>query len=212
MGLLDGLVLDFDEANGAPYPVGYPDALESDREVLATYAGGATAGVMGDGVVLFGFPFECVGDPDQRDAVAADISLLPSAVEEMLRCAPAVLHFRRTALRDTVIRGTEIKEGDKVVMWYPSANRDEEIFDDPQTFNVARRFNEHLAFGTGEHYCLGASLARLQLNSIFRELLTRLPDIEVDGEVDYLRSNFIDGIKRMNVRFTPESRREQRAS
>ena len=101
-----------------------------------------------------------------------------------------------------------IKEGDKVVMWYPSANRDEEIFDRPDAFDVHREFNEHLAFGAGEHYCLGASLARLQLASIFRELLARLPDIEVSGEIRYLRSNFIDGIKQMPVRFTPRPRNQ----
>ena len=145
---------------------------------------------------------------DQRDALAADLTRIPDAVEEMLRCAPAVMSFRRTALEDTEIRGVPIKEGDKVVMWYPSANRDEEIFDRPDAFDVHREFNEHLAFGAGEHYCLGASLARLQLASIFRELLARLPDIEVSGEIRYLRSNFIDGIKQMPVRFTPRPRNQ----
>ncbi len=150
--------------------------------------------------------------PEQKRAIAADMSVLPGAIEEILRYAPAVMSFRRTATADTELRGKRIREGEKLVLWYPSANRDEEVFADPQRFDVRRDPNDHLAFGIGEHYCLGASLARLQLSSIFAELLTRLPDIEVCGEVKYLRSNFIDGIKEMPVRFTPESRQRCAAS
>ena len=150
--------------------------------------------------------------PDQRRRVLADMSLLPSAVEEMLRFNPAVIHFRRTASADTELRGKRIRKGDKVLMWYPSANRDEDVFEDAQRFDVGRTPNEHLAFGIGEHYCLGANLARLQLNTIFSELLTRLPDMEFAGPVKRLRSNFIDGIKEMPVRFTPEPERARRMS
>jgi len=150
--------------------------------------------------------------PDQRRAITDDPSLIGPAVEEILRYAPAVISFRRTAMADVEIRGKQIRNGDKVVMWYPGANRDEEAFDDPQKFDVSRNPNDHHAFGIGEHFCLGASLARLQLRTIFDELLTRLPDIEVDGEVKYLRSNFIDGIKEMRVRFTPETQRRKAAS
>ena len=149
---------------------------------------------------------------DQRQRVLADMRLLPSAVEEILRYNPAVIHFRRTATADTEIRGKKIREGDKVLVWYPSANRDEEVFANPHKFDVGRSPNEHLAFGIGEHFCLGANLARLQLNTIFRELLTRLPDMELAAPVRRLRSNFIDGIKEMPVRFTPESRRARRVS
>ncbi|MCH7890645.1 MAG: cytochrome P450, partial [Gemmatimonadetes bacterium] len=99
--------------------------------------------------------------PDQLQRLVDDPSMIPSAVEEILRCEPAVQHFRRTATQDTEIRGREIKEDDPVVIWYPAANRDEEIFEDPDRFDVARHPNEHLSFGIGEHFCLGASLARL---------------------------------------------------
>jgi cholest-4-en-3-one 26-monooxygenase len=153
-----------------------------------------------------------VEHPDQRRRVLADMSLLPSAVEEMLRYNPAVIHFRRTASADTELRGKKIRKGEKVLMWYPSANRDEDVFHDPQRFDVGRSPNEHLAFGIGEHYCLGANLARLQLNTIFTELLTRLPDVEFAAPVKRLRSNFIDGIKEMPVRFTPETERLRRMS
>lgn len=153
-----------------------------------------------------------VEHPDQRRRILDDRSLLPAAVEEMLRYNPAVIHFRRTASADTELRGKKIRKGDKVLVWYPSANRDEDLFSRAQTFDVGRTPNEHLAFGIGEHYCLGANLARLQLNTIFSELLMRLPDIEFAGPVKRLRSNFIDGIKEMPVRFTPESERVRRMS
>ena len=144
--------------------------------------------------------------PEQGRRLAADMGLLPSAVEEILRYNPAVIHFRRTAARDVEVRGKTIHAGDKVLFWYPSANRDEEVFPDGQDFDVARQPNEHIAFGIGEHYCLGANLARLQLNTIFREMLTRLPDVELAGPIRRLRSNFIDGIKEMPVKFTPQPR------
>jgi cholest-4-en-3-one 26-monooxygenase len=151
-------------------------------------------------------------NPDAQRRVVEDMSRLPHAVEEILRYNPAVMHFRRTATADLELRGKKIRKGDKVVIWYPSANRDEEIYVDPHAFDIDRWPNDHLAFGVGEHFCLGASLARLQLTTIFEELLTRLPDIQVEGPVRYLRSNFIDGIKEMHVRFTPESQRRRVAS
>jgi cholest-4-en-3-one 26-monooxygenase len=150
--------------------------------------------------------------PEERRRVLAEPRLLATAVEEILRFNPAVIHFRRTATADTELRGKKIREGEKVLVWYPSANRDEEVFADPHKFDAARSPNEHLAFGIGEHFCLGANLARLQLNTIFREVLSRLPDMEFAGPVRRLRSNFIDGIKEMPVRFTPESRRSRRPS
>jgi len=143
--------------------------------------------------------------PEQRQRLLADMSLLPTAVEEMLRWVSPVMHFRRTATRDTELRGQKIRERDKVVIFYPSANRDEEIFPDGDRFDVGRTPNEHLAFGIGEHFCLGSNLARLEIRLLFEELLTRLPDIELAGPVHRLRSNFIGGIKRMPVRFTPEA-------
>jgi cholest-4-en-3-one 26-monooxygenase len=142
--------------------------------------------------------------PEERQKVVDDLSLVPSATEEILRYNPPVMYFRRTATRDTEIRGQKIREGEKVVMYYPSVNRDEDVFPDPDRFDVARSPNDHLAFGIGEHYCLGANLARLELQIIFEELLRRIPDMEPAGPLRLLRSNFIDGVKEMRVRFTPE--------
>lgn len=145
--------------------------------------------------------------PEQRARLLADRSLVPTAVEEMLRWVTPVMHFRRTTTRDVTVRGQLIREGEKVALFYPSANRDEEVFAEPDRFDVGRRPNDHLAFGIGEHFCLGANLARLEIRCMFEELLDRLPDIELAGPVRRLRSNFINGIKSMPVRFTPERRR-----
>jgi cytochrome P450 len=132
---------------------------------------------------------------------------MPSAVEEMLRWVTPLIYFRRTATRDCEIRGQKIHENDKVVMYYPSANRDEELFADPMRFDVARTPNEHLAFGIGQHFCLGSNLARLEIRVMFEELLRRMPDIELDGPVRRLRSNFLNAMKSMPVRFCLEQRR-----
>jgi len=145
-------------------------------------------------------------NPEQQARLVADPSLIPSAVEEMLRWVSPVMHFRRTATRDTEIRGEKIREGDKVVMFYPSANRDEEVFPRAMSFDVTRAPNEHLAFGIGEHFCLGSKLARLEIRIIFEEILRRLPDISLAAPPRRLRSNFINGIKEVKVRFTPEKR------
>jgi len=144
--------------------------------------------------------------PAERARLLADASLMPSAVEEMLRWVSPVMQFRRTAMRDVELRGQHIREGEFVSLWYGSANRDEEMFPHADRFDVARTPNEHLTFGIGPHFCLGANLARLEIRIMFEELLRRLPDIELAGPVDRLRSNFIHGIKRMPVRFTPEPR------
>ncbi len=144
--------------------------------------------------------------PDQLQRLVDDPSLIASAVEEILRFEPAVHHFRRTATQDTEIRGRKIKENDPVIIWYPSANRDEEIFENPDRFDVSRHPNEHLSFGIGEHFCLGASLARLELNAIFDEIVPRLRNPEFAGPVRRLRSNFINGVKEMRIRFDPGAR------
>jgi cytochrome P450 len=141
--------------------------------------------------------------PEQRRLLLDDPSLIPSAVEEMLRWVTPVIHFRRTATADTEIRGQAIQRGDKVVMWYPAANRDEAVFDQPDVFDVRRKPNDHIAFGEGQHFCLGAWLARLELRVMFEELLRRLPDIELTGAVKRLPSYFLAGITEMPVRFTP---------
>ncbi len=144
-----------------------------------------------------------IENPSEWQKLLANPSLVPSAVEEMLRWVSPVSQFRRTATRDTQIRGQQIKENDKVVVYYQSANRDEDVFTDPYKFDVARSPNNHIAFGIGEHFCLGANLARLEIRVMFEELLKRMPDIQLAGPVRRLRSNFINGIKEMPVKFTP---------
>ena len=143
--------------------------------------------------------------PDQRARLLADPSLISSAVEEMLRWVTPVMYFRRTATKDTEIRGVKIKENDKVVMYYTSANRDEEVFPNADVFDVSRTPNEHMAFGGGQHFCLGASLARLEIRVMFEEILRRMPDIELNGNVRRLQSNFINGFKAIPIKFTPGS-------
>ncbi len=143
--------------------------------------------------------------PDQRKLWQQDFeSLAPTAVEEIVRWATPVIHFRRTATRDTEIGGQAIKKGDKVVLFYCGGNRDPRAFDQPYRFDVRRTPNEHVAFGgPGPHFCLGAHLARREITIMFRELFTRLPDLEVVGEPDRLASNFINGIKHMPCEFSP---------
>jgi cholest-4-en-3-one 26-monooxygenase len=142
---------------------------------------------------------------DQLERLVAEPALIPSAVEEMLRWIAPVMHFRRTVTRDVELHGQKLRAGDKVVVYYISANRDEEVFANAHKFDIARTPNEHLAFGAGEHFCLGASLARLEIRIMFEELLRRLPDLQLAGPVRRLRSNFINGWKTIPVRFTPSS-------
>jgi cholest-4-en-3-one 26-monooxygenase len=153
--------------------------------------------------LISGAMLALIEHPAERARLIADPSLMPSAVEEMLRWVTPVIYFRRTATRDTEVRGQLIREGEKVAMYYSSANRDEEIFPDSSRFDVGRTPNEHLAFGVGEHFCLGASLARLEIRVMFEELLRRFPAIELAGKVRRLRSNFINGYKEIPVRLQP---------
>jgi cholest-4-en-3-one 26-monooxygenase len=148
-----------------------------------------------------------IGHPDQKRKLIEDPALIPTAVEEMLRWVTPLIYFRRTATRDCEIRGVKIRENDKVVMYYPSANRDEELFADPMKFDITRTPNEHLAFGIGQHFCLGSNLARLEIRVMFEELLRRMPDIELAGPVRRLRSNFLNAIKEMPVQFRPQKMR-----
>jgi len=141
--------------------------------------------------------------PDERAKLLADPALLPSAVDEMLRYASPVMYMRRTARTDTEVRGQAIKAGDKVALWYIAANHDPQVFPDPHRFDVARDPNEHEAFGGGgPHFCLGTHLAKLEITVMFEELLAAIPDMELAGDVQRLRSNFINGLKHMPVRFS----------
>jgi cytochrome P450 len=143
--------------------------------------------------------------PDERRKWAADFEgVAPTAVEEIIRWASPVIYMRRTVTQDTELDGQKLNEGDKVALWYASANRDEEVFDDPFCFDVTRTPNEHVGFGgPGPHFCLGANLARREITVMFRQIFARLPDIEITGEPQRLASNFVNGIKRMPCRFTP---------
>jgi cytochrome P450 len=130
-----------------------------------------------------------------------DPGLLPVAVEESFRWGSVTMHFRRTATRDVELRGKQIREGDKVVVWFVSGSFDEEVFREPDGFDVGRDPNPHMTFGSGSpHVCLGAHLARLEIRVMFEELLPRLRDLEVTSPIPRRRSNFINGIKHMPVR------------
>jgi cytochrome P450 len=139
--------------------------------------------------------------PAERDRLLGEPTLIPATVEEILRWAPSLLHFRRTASRDFELRGETIRSGDKVALWYVSANRDEDQFPDAARFDAGRDPNRHLAFGLGSpHFCLGAHLARLELRVWLEEMLPWLGRIELAGEPRRLRSNFFHGVKSLPVR------------
>jgi len=142
-----------------------------------------------------------VDHPDQWRRLREEPDLMPLAVEEMFRYGSTTMHFRRTAARDLELRGTTIREGDKVVVWFVSGNYDEEVFPDAERFDIRREPNPHMTFGSGgPHVCLGAHLARLEVRVMFEELIPRLSRLEITGPVERLRSNFINGIKHMPVR------------
>lgn len=139
-------------------------------------------------------------NPDQYQLLVDDPSLVNSATEEVLRWASPVMYFKRNVIEDTELHGQEIKEGEKVSIWYASANRDEDHFEDPFRFDIARTPNDHIAFGGGgPHFCLGASLARMEMRVLFEELTARAPKVRALGPPDRLRSNFIGGIKHLPV-------------
>ena len=158
--------------------------------------------------VISGGMYQLLTHPDQRERLAADRDLLPGAVEEMLRWVTPIKNMNRTATRDVELRGQTIAEGDPVLLLYPSANRDEEVFDDPFRFDIERSPNDHVAFGFGTHFCMGSSLARMELTCMVDHVLRRLPDIEpADPAEPSLRpANFVSGYESLPVRFTPTAR------
>ena len=141
--------------------------------------------------------------PDQRQLVLDDPALVPAAVEESLRMFPAFAHFARTATHDTELHGQQIREGEKVVLWYPSSNRDETRYEDPDRFDITRDA-EHQAFGAGgRHFCLGTALARLELKVLIEETLARFPEMEIDGTPQFVESPFANQLKTLPVRLRP---------
>ena len=144
-----------------------------------------------------------INNPDQLALLQDRPDLIPWAVEEFLRYASPVYHFRRTATKDVDFNGVLIKKGQKIVPWFASGNRDDSVFENPNKFDVTRSPNEHMAFGRGgPHMCLGNALARIELRVMFEDLVNRVDKVERVGEVDFLRSNFVHGIKRMPVKVT----------
>lgn len=144
-----------------------------------------------------------IENPGEMQRLRSTPSLMHSACEEILRWTSPITQLMRVATRDVELRGKRIRQGDRVVIWHASANRDEEVFPDPYRFDVGRSPNEHLAFGRGEHFCIGAHLARLELRLMLEAVLREMPDIRLAGPVERLRSNLIAGIKHMPVQFAP---------
>ena len=180
------------KVNGEPLP-----ALELLSYLLLLVVAGneTTRNATSGGLLAF------IENPEQLKRLKADPAMIKTAVEEIVRWTSPVIQFTRTATEDTVVRGQKIRAGESVCLFYPSANRDEDVFADPFKFDIGRNPNPHLAFGIGEHFCLGANLARLELTVIFRELAKRLDHAELAGPVERLRSSFVGGIKHMPIRY-----------
>ena len=167
--------------------------------LLLTVAGNETTRNLMAGAMQAFFQY-----PDQWKRLYDDRTLMPRAIEEMLRFVTPVMNFRRTAMCDAELSGRRISEGDKVVFYHTSANRDENVFENPASFDIGRDPNPHIAFGGGgPHFCLGASLARMEIRVMFEHLLDRLPDIHQAGDAQRLQSQFINGVKHLPVAFTP---------
>ena len=177
----------------------------SDEEIGSFFQLLVTAGIETTGTAIAHGMLHLSRNPDQRERWRLDFdAVAPTAVEEIVRVATPVVSFRRTATRDVDLHRARIREGDKVVLWYPSGNRDETVFDEPWRFDVTREPNDHVAFGGGgPHFCLGAYLARREITVMFRELLLRLPDIEFIEEPERMSTVFLHGFHRMPCRFTP---------
>ena len=176
-----------------------------DREVLFNCFLLLIGGLETTRNAISGGILELSRQPEQKAMLLNDPKLMTSAGEEILRWTSPITHMMRTATRDTALRGREIRKGQKVALWNASANRDEDIYTEPYRFDVKRSPNYHLAFGYGEHFCIGANLARLELRVMVQEILRRLPDLELAGEPQPLRSHVVAGIKHMPVRFTPNA-------
>src|SRR5262249_19861064 len=163
----------------------------SDIDTTSYYVIIATAGHDTTSATIAGGLQALIENPDQRERLSDNLDLMPLATDEMIRWVTPVKEFMRTAVEDTTIRGVPIAEGESVYLSYVSANRDEEVFDDPFRFDVGRDPNKHLAFGYGVHFCLGAALARMEVNSFFTELLPRLKSIELNGQPELIATTFV---------------------
>lgn len=171
----------------------------AERELLSYYVLLIVAGNETTRNATSGGLLALMENPAEFAKLRQNPELLPSAVEEIVRWVSPVIQFCRTPSEDIEIRGEKIRAGESICVFYPSANRDEEIFPDPFSFHVDRQPNEHYAFGIGVHFCLGANLARLELQEIFRKIIARFAEVELAGPVERLRSSFVGGIKRMPI-------------
>jgi cytochrome P450 len=177
----------------------------SDIDTVSYYVIIATAGHDTTTGTISGGLRALIDHPEQLHRLRSDPGLMPLAVEEMIRWVTPVRAFMRTARQDTAIRGVPIAAGEAVLLSYPSGNRDEEAFVNPDQFDVGRDPNKHVAFGYGVHFCLGAALARMEIRSFFNELLPRLDSIELTGEPEYIASTFVGGLKHLPVRYAVRS-------
>ena len=170
-------------------------------DTIGYYIIAATAGHDTTSSAMAGGMLALIQNPDQLARLQADPSLMATAADEMIRWTTPVKHFMRTATVDYELRGRTIKAGQSVLLSYPSANRDEDVFENPYTFDIGRSPNKHLSFGFGVHYCLGAMLARMELKSLFAELLPRLRHVELNGDPALMKTVFVGGLKRLPIRF-----------
>ena len=173
-----------------------------DVEMISYYIITATAGHDTTSAAIAGGMLSLLQNPDQLKRLQDDMSLLPTAVDEMIRWVSPVTHFMRTATEDYTIRNTTIKAGESVLLSYPSGNRDEDTFTDPFKFDVGRTPNRHLAFGFGIHYCLGAMLARMEMRTFFNELIPRIKTMELAGDYAHIHTTFVGGLKRLPVTYS----------
>ncbi|UBU18652.1 cytochrome P450 [Nonomuraea gerenzanensis] len=176
--------------------------LLDDATAASYYILIATAGHDTTSSTIAGGLEALIRHPGQLRRLRENPALLPSAVEEMIRWVSPVKAFMRTAAADTRLGGIEIGKGESVLLSYPSANRDEDVFDEPFRFDVGREPNRHLAFGFGVHFCLGAALARMEVQALFAELLPRLSGVELDGEPAWRATTFVGGLKRLPIRYS----------
>jgi cytochrome P450 len=174
----------------------------SDIETVSYYLIVATAGHDTTSATISGGLHGLIEQPDQLDRLRDNLDLMPLATEEMIRWATPVKEFMRTAAEDTSVRGVPIAAGESVLLSYVSANRDEDVFTDPFRFDVGRDPNKHVAFGYGVHFCLGAALARMEVNSFFTELVPRLKSIELSGDPQHVATTFVGGLKHLPVRYS----------
>jgi cholest-4-en-3-one 26-monooxygenase len=190
----DDLITVFTQAQVDGQPLPFMDVLALCL-IIVVAGNETTRNATSGGMLAF------IQNQDELRKLQRDPSLLPKAVEEVVRWASPIIHFARTAAEDFELRGTRIRKGDALALFYPSANRDEEVFKDPFSFRIDRHPNRHLGFGVGEHFCLGAHVARLELQVAYKHLLPRIEEIELAGPVERLHSSLVGGVKHLPIRY-----------